>query len=175
MFQDTFYKILADRRTRVMVALVALALLAMQLSIVFWQFYPAPNMGVNELRSQIIRGDTPATPQQTYVEKAQLIGRAYLFGKSQVESSPVVKVDDAPETKLNYKLRGIYYSDLDRLSSAIVETKVNDTKYYRLDEELADNITLAAIERDYILINRYGKIERLNLEKSLAGGTGGSH
>ena len=172
MFQDTFYKILADRRTRVMVALVALALLAMQLSIVFWQFYPAPNMGVNELRSQIIRGDTHATPQQTYVEKAQLIGRAYLFGKSQVESSPVVKVDDAPETKLNYKLRGIYYSDLDRLSSAIVETKVNDTKYYRLDEELADNITLAAIERDYILINRYGKIERLNLEKSLAGGTG---
>ena len=172
MFQDTLYKILADRRTRVMVALVALALLAMQLSIVFWQFYPAPNMGVNELRSQVIRGDTPATPQQTYVEKAQLIGRAYLFGKSQVESSPVVKVDDAPETKLNYKLRGIYYSDLDRLSSAIVETKVNDTKYYRLDEELADNITLAAIERDHILINRYGKIERLNLEKSIASGAG---
>ena len=152
-----------------MVILVALALLAIQLSIVFWQFYPATNVGNNELRSQVIRGDTPVTPQQSYVEKAQLIGRAYLFGKPQVESAPVANIEDAPETKLNYKLRGIYYSDLDRLSSAIVEIKINDSKYYRLDDELADNITLAAIERDHILINRYGKIERLNLEKKVAG------
>jgi len=152
-----------------MVMLVALALLAIQLSIVFWQFYPASNVGISELRSQVIRGDTAATPQQSYIEKAQIIGRAYLFGKPQVEPSPAAKVDDAPETKLKYKLRGIYYSDLDRLSSAIVEIKINDSKYYRLGQELADNITLAAIERDHILINRYGKIERLNLEKKVAG------
>ena len=169
MFQDYLYKILADRRTRATVMLVALALLAIQLSIVFWQFYPAANVANSDLRSQVLKGETPATPQQSYVEKAQLIGRAYLFGKPQVESSPVAKVEDAPETKLNYKLRGIYYSDLDRLSSAIVEIKINDSKYYRLGQELADNITLAAIERDHILINRYGKIERLNLEKKVAG------
>jgi type II secretion system protein C len=169
LFQDYLYKILADRRMRVMVMLVALALLAMQLSIVFWQFYPATNPSNNEPLSEVTRGDTTVTPQQSFVEKAQLIGRAYLFGKPQVESLPVAKVDDAPETKLNYKLRGIYYSDVDRLSSAIVETKINDSKYYLLDDELADNITLAAIERDHILINRYGKIERLNLEKKVAG------
>jgi general secretion pathway protein C len=126
-------------------------------------------MGNSNLRSQVIRGETPATPQQSYIEKAQLIGRAYLFGKPQAEPSPVAKVEDAPETKLKYKLRGIYYSDIDRLSSAIVEIKINDSKYYQLGQELADNITLAAIERDHILINRYGKIERLNLEKKVAG------
>ena len=172
MFQDYLYKILADRWTRATVTLITLALLAMQLSIVFWQFYPAPDSDGIESRIQIIRGDAPATPQQSYVEKAQLIGRAYLFGKPQVESSPVIETQEAPETKLNYKLRGIYYSDLARLSSVIVETKINDSKYYRLDDELADNITLAAIERDHILISRYGKIERLNLEKSVATGDG---
>jgi general secretion pathway protein C len=155
-----------------MVIVVALVLLAFQLSIAFWQFFPAPGMGNTEFRSQVIRGDTEAAPRQTYLEKAQLIGRAYLFGKPEVEKSPVVQTEQAPETRLNYKLRGIYYSDHDRLSSAIVETKINDTKYYRLGDELADNITLAAIENDHILINRYGKIERLNLEKSTASGAG---
>ncbi len=172
MFQDYLFKILADKWMRNMVVLVVLALLAYQLSIAFWQLFPASNIGDSNLRNQFEKGGNPVTPQQSYLEKAQLIGRAYLFGKPQVEKSPVVETENAPETKLNYKLRGIYYSDVDRLSSAIVETKINDSKHYRLDDELADNITLAAIERDHILINRYGKIERLNLEKSVAGAVG---
>ena len=152
-----------------MATLVVLAMLAFQLSIVFWQFLPAPDSGDNRSQGQVVRTGSPATQQQSYLEKAQLIGRAYLFGKPQVEQAPSVETVSAPETKLNYKLRGIYYSELDRLSSAIVETKINDSQYYRLGDELADKITLAAIERDHILINRYGKIERLNLEKSVAG------
>ena len=172
MFQDYLFKILADKWMRNMVVLVVLALLAYQLSIAFWQLFPASNIGDSNLRNQFEKGGNPVTPQQSYLEKAQLIGRAYLFGKPEVEKSPVVETENAPETKLNYKLRGIYYSEVDRLSSAIVETKINDSKHYRLDDELADNITLAAIERDHILINRYGKIERLNLEKSVAGAGG---
>lgn len=172
MFQDYLFKILADKWMRNMVVLVVLALLAYQLSIAFWQLFPASNIGDSNLRNQFEKGGNPVTPQQSYLEKAQLIGRAYLFGKPEVEKSPVVETENAPETKLNYKLRGIYYSEVDRLSSAIVETKINDSKHYRLDDELADNITLAAIERDHILINRYGKIERLNLEKSVAGAVG---
>jgi type II secretory pathway component PulC len=69
------------------------------------------------------------------------------------------------ETKLNYKLRGIYFSPDENLSSAIVEVKPNDTQHYLLGDELADNITLARIEPDHVLINRYGKLERLNLQK----------
>ncbi|NIM28447.1 MAG: hypothetical protein GTN88_11965, partial [Gammaproteobacteria bacterium] len=51
------------------------------------------------------------------------------------------------------------------LSSAIIEVKPNDSQHYLLDDELADNITLAGIEPDHILISRYGKLERLDLEK----------
>ena len=155
-----------------MLLLVVLSLLAYQLSIVFWQLFPAPAMGSNELQSQMARGESPGTLRQSNLEKAELIGRAYLFGKPRVEASTVVEIEDAPETRLNYKLRGIYYSELDRLSSAIVEIKINDSNYYRLGDELADNITLEAIEPSYILINRFGKIERLNLEKSSLSGAG---
>jgi len=152
-----------------MVVIVVLVLLAFQMSIAFWQFFPASEMADHNLRSQVERVDNSVTPQQSHIEKAQLIARAYLFGKQTTEKAVVVETENAPETKLNYKLRGIYYSELERLSSAIVETKINDSKHYRLDDELADNITLAAIGRDHILINRYGKVERLNLEKSVAG------
>ena len=169
MLQDHLYKILADKWLRNMVVIVVLVLLAFQMSIAFWQFFPASEMGDHNLRSQVERVDTSVTPQKSHIEKAQLIGRAYLFGKQQTEKAVFVETENAPETKLNYKLRGIYYSELERLSSAIVETKINDSKYYRLNDELADNITLAAIESDHILINRYGKVERLNLEKSVAG------
>jgi general secretion pathway protein C len=155
-----------------MLLLVVLTLLAFQLSIVFWQLFPAPTMGDNGLQSQMARGENPGTPQQSHLEKAELIGRAHLFGKLLVEAAPVAVIEDAPETRLNYKLRGIYYSELDRLSSAIVEIKINDSNYYRLGDELADNITLEAIEPSYILINRFGKIERLNLEKSTVSGAG---
>ena len=172
MIQDYIYRILADRWTRNMLLLVVLALLAFQLSIVFWQLFPAPAMGGYGYQNQIIRGENQGTPQQSHLEKAQFIGRAYLFGKPQAEASPVAEIEDAPETRLNYKLRGIFYSEVERLSSAIVEIKINDSNYYQLGDELADNITLAAIEPTYILINRFGKLERLNLEKLVAGGAG---
>jgi type II secretion system protein C len=94
-----------------------------------------------------------------------VISKAFLFGKAQVEQKPAVVVEEAPQTELNYKLRGIYFSPDERLSSAIVETKPNNSKNYLLEDELADNITLARIEEDYILINRFGKLERLDLEK----------
>ena len=165
MIQDYFFKILADRWTRLFVTLVMLAMLAYQLSIAFWQFYAAPNSAASDYRSHVITDTSSTRPEQSYLEKAQIISRAYLFGKPEVVSVTAVEVVEAPETKLNYKLRGIYYSTVGRLASAIVEIKTNDSQYYRLDDELADNIIVAAIERDHILINRYGKIERLNLEK----------
>ena len=80
-------------------------------------------------------------------------------------------VEEAPETRLNYKLRGIYFSEDASISSAIVEVKTNDSKHYYIGDELAENIMVSAIGRDHILIDRYGKIERLNLEKPVVSKT----
>ena len=172
MTQDYLFKMLADRRTRLFVTLVLLAMLAYQLSISIWQFYEAPNSAASDYRSQVIVANISARPEQSFLEKAQIISRAYLFGKPATASVSKVQVTEAPKTRLNYKLRGIYYSTVGRLASAIVEIKANDSQFYRLDDELAENITVAAIEPDHILINRYGKIERLNLEKPLISSIG---
>ena len=170
MILDYLFKILADRWTRLLVTLVLLAMLAYQMSITFWQFYAAPSYTAADYRSQIVVGQVESGPKYSHQELAQTIGRAHLFGKPEASTVTAVEATQAPATRLNYKLRGIYYSSIQRLASAIVEIKPNDSQFYRLDDELADNITVAAIERNYILINRYGKIERLDIEKSSLSG-----
>ena len=126
----------------------------------------------NRSQVQAAAGDNQSTPN--YQQQAIAISSAFLFGKAAAAEQVAVEVAQAPETQLNYKLRGIYYSPESSLSSAIVEVQPNKSKHYLLQDELAENIILAGIEADHILINRYGKIERLNLQKRKNSGQGGS-
>lgn len=158
-------KILIDTRIRLIVWLVLLAMLAYQLAIVFWQFYPEPVVQNTVQIEPLGRSGVDGAGQQTSLDKANAIARSYLFGKAEQEQVVVQNVEQAPETKLNYKLRGIYFSDEAALSSAIVEVRPNDSKHYYIGDELDDKIILSAIAQDHVLIDRYGKIERLNLQK----------
>jgi len=144
--------------------LLVLAALAHQVALVVWQLVPLPEQVASSQRAQIVRSAATSNSGTNFQQQANVIGRAFLFGKATVETVAVT-VEEAPETQLNYKLRGIYFSPDERLSSAIVEVQPNKSKHYMLDEELAENITLASIEQDHILISRYGKLERLNLQK----------
>jgi general secretion pathway protein C len=162
---DFLFRILGDRWLRLIVLLLVLAALAQQLSLIVWQLVPVPEVGANQKPVEIVRNAAAVDPGANFQQQANVISRAFLFGKVQVEQKPVEVVEEAPQTELNYKLRGVYFSPDESLSSAIVETRPNNSKHYLLDDELADKITLAGIAADYILINRFGKLERLNLEK----------
>jgi general secretion pathway protein C len=162
---DLIFKVLGDRRLRILVLLLVLAALAHQVSLLVWQLVPTPPL-TNQLAAAPMGGAGEAqSGAANYQQQASAISQALLFGKAEVAQMPVQVAETAPETQLNYKLRGIYFSPDPELSSAIVETRPNDTRNFRLDEELADKITLARIEKDHILLSRYGKLERLNLEK----------
>ncbi len=159
-------RIVGDRRLRIVVLLVLLAALAQQVALAFWHLYPLPDATRPATSGPIVRPTGTIQGSVDPVQQASAISSAFLFGKLEVEQV-IEQVEEAPETRLNYKLRGIYYSLEPRLSLAIVEVKPNDTQVYMIDDELADNITLAAVEEDHILLNRYGKLERLNLQKPL--------
>lgn len=167
MTPDLLFKILGDKRLRMVVLLVLLIALAHQVALVVWQFIPTPGQATPEQTARIVRSNNAQSTTANFKQQANAISRAFLFGRPEVARVVAEQVEAAPETELNYKLRGIYFSPDKRLSSAIVEVQPNKSKHYLLDQELADNITLAGIEQDHILINRYGKIERLNLQKPL--------
>ena len=142
-----------------------MSLLAYQSSILFWSLYPISSGADLVSQNQLITARQPIAQPTSYLQQADLINQGFLFGKAAVVNVKPVQSTLAPETQLNYKLRGIYFSSIAEQSNAIVEIKVNDSQLYRIDDALADNIIVAAIEKDHILINRYGKFERLNLEK----------
>jgi len=154
-----------DSRIKLAVMLLVLLLLAYQLAITFWRFIPEPDLFNQSNIINQSQGGVVKQNQQSNLAKAEAIGRTYLFGKAEVVSAPVQVVEEAPETKLNYKLRGIYFSEESTLSSAIVEIQPNKSQYFRIGDELADKITVSAIASDHIIIDRYGKLERLNLQK----------
>ena len=158
------FKVLGDKRLRLGVTLLLLAALAHQVALVIWQLVPMQSQAVSTQSNQIVRSTNSSSDGANFQQQAAAIGRAFLFGKAQ-DKVIATPVEEVVETKLNYKLRGIYYSPDEGLSSAIVEVKPNQTKHYLLGDELADNITLARIEPNHVLINRYGKLERLNLQK----------
>lgn len=163
MTSDMLFKILGDRWLRLIVTLLLLAALAYQISLVIWQWVPAPELTTTQ-RDQAVSSVASVDSGAQFQQQAAAIGRAFLFGKAAARAV-AVNIEEVVETRLNYKLRGIYYSRDESLSSAIVEIKPNQTNHYLLDDELAENITLAKIEPDHILLSRYGKLERLNLQK----------
>jgi type II secretion system protein C len=178
---DLLFRVLGDKWLRLVVLLLVLAALAYQVSLVIWQFIPTPEQVASQQRAEVVRSGATDKAGASFQQQANAISRAFLFGKAEIEAV-VVEVEEAPETQLGYKLRGVYFSPDDRLSSAIVEVKPNKSQLYLLNDEFAENISLAGIEQDHILIDRYGKIERLNLQKreppagqaSTSGATGAS-
>lgn len=166
MLQSLFIKFLTKTQTRYLTLLLLLTVLAYQLSTLFWNIYPISSNGLLAAQNQVTSTRQLVDQQPSHFQKADLIKSVFLFGRIEEVNFKPVELKSAPETLLKYKLRGIYFSVISEKSTAIVEIKMNDSQLYRIDDALADNIVVAAIEREHILINRYGKLERLNLEKS---------
>ena len=165
MLQSLFIKFLTKTQTRYLTLLLLLTVLAYQLSTLFWNIYPISSNGLLAAQNQVTSTRQLVDQQPSHFQKADLIKSVFLFGRIEEVNFKPVELKSAPETLLKYKLRGIYFSVIAEKSTAIVEIKMNDSQLYRIDDALADNIVVAAIEREHILINRYGKLERLNLEK----------
>jgi len=165
LLQSLFIKFLTKTQTRYLTLLLLLTVLAYQLSTLFWNIYPISSNGLLAAQNQVTSTRQLVDQQPSHFQKADLIKSVFLFGRIEEVNFKPVELKSAPETLLKYKLRGIYFSVIAEKSTAIVEIKMNDSQLYRIDDALADNIVVAAIEREHILINRYGKLERLNLEK----------
>lgn len=165
---DNLTKYLNDRRLIYSATLLLVILLGYQLSILIWQLVPVPPMP----KSAVIMPSAQQTASDQSVLSAQQkiknIEDKHLFGKQQAVRVQQPQVTDAPESTLKYKLRGIYYSADEALASVILEKDPRTIKFFRLGEEIDNRIFIQQIQADHILISRYGKLEKLVLEKPKA-------
>ncbi|MDJ0833999.1 MAG: type II secretion system protein GspC [Gammaproteobacteria bacterium] len=165
---DKITKYLNDRRLIYSVTLLLVVLLGYQLSILVWQLVPVPALPQS---AAMVTTPQKTANDQTVIsarQKIREIEDKNLFGKLQAVSVQQPEVTDAPESTLKYKLRGIFYSPDEALASVILEKDPRTIKFYRLGEEIENRIFIEQIQADHILISRYGKLEKLVLEKPTA-------
>ena len=101
MTPDLLFRVLGDKWLRLVVLLLVLAALAYQVSLVVWQFIPAPMHNANQHPTQVVAGVATSKAGANFQQQANAIGRAFLFGKAAVEVA-LVKAEEAPETQLGY-------------------------------------------------------------------------
>jgi general secretion pathway protein C len=87
-----------------------------------------------------------------------------LFGSAEVESAPVVV--NAPETKLNLELQGVFIAEDGKSSTAIVAEKNKTGELYAIGDKLPGNATLASVFQDHVLLKRGTKMEKLMFSDS---------
>jgi len=143
-----------------------MALLTYQLAIVTWRNVGMSAQAYVSMPIKVQNNNAKNT-QLSSVQLVRNIIKNKPFGE--VEQQKTERVEEetiiAPETKLNYKLRGVYFSNNELLSSAIVEIKSNHVESYAVKDEIEKGITIHAIELKRIVLDRYGKFETLTLEE----------
>lgn len=107
-------------------------------------------------------------PARTAVESprkpASSIARLNLFGD--VQQSNDVVAAEAPETRLNLELQGVFIATVTADSTAIVAERGKDGELFSIGDRLPGNAVLEAVLNDHILLKRGGQIEKLMFSDS---------
>ncbi len=92
-----------------------------------------------------------------------------LFGQVDAEPAPV-EVVDAPVTRLNLELRGVFAAEDEKDSSAIIAEARKPGEIYRVGDRLPGNAILEAVFNDHVLLKRGNRLEKLMFpENDLSG------
>ncbi|HEX7048263.1 MAG TPA: type II secretion system protein GspC [Gammaproteobacteria bacterium] len=98
-------------------------------------------------------------------ESMEAIAAMHLFGTAEIaDGSLVAAAADAPETRLNLKLRGVLASNDPLLSRAVISSG-NDEKVYAVGATVPGGATLEAVLADRVILRRAGRLETLRLPR----------
>ncbi len=89
-----------------------------------------------------------------------LLGRQLFGDAGVVDNTPAVSA--APQTGI--RLKGVFAVDGAPLSAAVLNMGGRDLAV-RLDQELSTGVTLAEVHADFVIVNRSGIRERIELDK----------
>lgn len=114
-------------------------------------------------------GSQPASPA---FDPARIVS-AHLFGVAgaEPEAAPPADEDaiDAPDTRLNLRLRGAVMADETRLAHAIIADASGTEKVYFIDDNIPGGARLQRVQLDRVVLNRNGALEVLRLPRDLSG------
>jgi general secretion pathway protein C len=145
---------------------LAVAALAWEAGRITWLVVPTGSPG-DELASAsrgFSQADQASQAERAEVDLEPVIARR-LFGQpTELGSSKPEKVKEAPETKLDLKLQGVYFSSVDEHSIAIIKPGDKERQLYRVGDTVEGQARISSIERERVVLARGGSREVLPLE-----------
>lgn len=117
-------------------------------------------------------GVSPSSAGSRRVD-ASALALLHLFGEE--GAKPVAQAApqevEAPKTRLSLELQGVFVSEDDKKSSAMISEARKESQLYRIGDRVPGNATLAAVFADRVLLNLNGRLEALYFPESrMAGG-----
>lgn len=154
----------ADKRLPLLVLLLLIALVAQSLAQLTWQVLPTqPQKALVAPRTS-----TPSSAKAGQSPDADIrrIAQWHLFGDiKKVAPKPIAQVTEAPDTRLNLKLRGLLASSDPEAARAIIADGKGVEEAYAVGQNLPGNAVLREIYADRVILEYRGRLEALRLPK----------
>jgi general secretion pathway protein C len=110
--------------------------------------------------TQIMPTSSVASVTSKTIDISNII-TAHLFGT--MPAAATVEVVNAPDTQLNLKLHGIYYTTDNTNSFAVIAETEGKDRLYRQGATLTGGVVLQEIHRKAVILARHGHYETLKL------------
>ncbi|NJN46977.1 MAG: type II secretion system protein GspC [Candidatus Competibacteraceae bacterium] len=150
------------------VTLILIILLAYDLARLTWDFLPVPESLAPSLLESDAAGSLTVNTEP--VVDYTVIASWHLFGELD-ESKPPPATLAVPETRLNLRLAGIFYSANPSKALALVAESGGRELTYTVGDRLPGGVRLEQILSDRIILSRNGVLESLRLPKDTIGGS----
>lgn len=147
---------------RFILNLMLAALLGYALVQTAFSFNAVPNMPSQPLPTVNMATTRPPTAPANGVNIAPILA-AHLFGQPPTVAAPPPIPETPPETRLNFKLQGIYYTAEQADARAIINTGSTPTKTYKVGDALPNSVILHQIQSHSVILQRNGHYETLRL------------
>jgi len=126
---------------------------------------PAPNLPKQITTTSMTSPKT--VPNRLGSSKVEQLISAHLFGLAKEKK---VEVVEAPETRLNLKLRGVYATDDENKGYALIASGSDREKLYSIGQSVPGNAVLKAVFADRVILDRKGRYETLRMVNAKTSG-----
>jgi general secretion pathway protein C len=145
------------------VALILILLISLRAAELTWSLIPAP-----EIQQQMQSKGTKSSPtakRRDTSQKLDSVVKLHLFGVAGATKTAKKIDSNAPVTRLNLTLHGVFVADEAEKGEAIIGTSGNVQKYYKVGNAVMSGVTLQAVFNDRVVLLRDGQSEVLRFPK----------
>lgn len=161
----------AIERAARMTALLVVLLVAYEAALITWHLVPrVPAQPV----PVALNSSAGAAKINTPVAQRADLASLHLFGRADLEATPLEQQTEIAVTALRLELRGVLYSSDPSFARAIIADESHKEDFYSVEKPLPGGAVLKEIQPDRIILERSGRLETLLLPKDQLEGEAGS-